>query len=98
MLSTYKTFAIAGVLAAGLFAATPARADNFSLGVGFSVAPTYRSYAPPVYYRPSYGPQVTYYSAPAYSYPAAGYAAPYYYAPQPTVVYAAPQYYAPQPY
>ena len=90
MTSMFKTFAVLGVLAGTALIAQPARADRVSVGFGISVAPTYRTYAPPVYYQPAYVPQVTTYYAPAYSYPPGYYGQTYC---PPPVVYAPPVYY-----
>jgi uncharacterized membrane protein YgcG len=103
MMSMFKTFAVLGVIAGSALVAQPARADHVSIGFGVNVAPTYRTYAPPVYYQPAYVPAVTtYYAAPVYSYPS-NYYAPAYYAPpvaytpavvcDPPVYYPAPTYY-----
>lgn len=102
--SAAKTLAVlTAVGAAALVAPSQAKADNFSIGVGYSSGPVYRP-APvycapaPVYVRPApvyCAPPVVYAPAPVYCPPPVVYrpAPVYYYAPAP--VYAAPVYAAP---
>jgi hypothetical protein len=96
MITTIKTLAILGTLAATAFTTLPAKADHVSIGLGVSVAPARSYYAAPVYVAPA---PVTYYTVPTYSYtttyvaPTYSYAAPTYYYPS-TPVYTAPSYYA----
>ena len=97
-----RSFVLAAVAAATLFAANAAHAGGVNWSVGVSLPPVATvvssgpAYYPAPYYAPgySYYPEPVYYSAPAYSYyPAPVYYAPRVYAPRPRVVVAPRPYY-----